>query len=438
MAFPTEKVSDNDYRLLGISPAASRAEVKKAYRELVKRWHPDFFQQRSLFERNRAEERFKEITGAYRRISRSWDSGEEPEGAKLRAQPAREEPLAKAKAGPKPAAPKSGPYSAPFRAKPPLRRYSSSRPSIHTKLGILARSLGERIRHIPPGKQRWVGALACVILFFIFFGLTSIPVHTWFAGHPKSNRNPSAPPFTKEMPAPQSNTPLAQNGLPEPQKDSALRHPLPPHPPTLPPTPPRGNARLHFSLGSSQAEVLRIQGPPTRVQGQTWIYGFSEVHFKDGKVSRYNNSDGTLRVRLLPAPVPKGERPAFFTLGSTKNDILLVEGTPTRIEANRWYYGFSEIRFKNEQVEEYDNSFGDLKVRLLPSNPFPPALQYGFFTIGSTMDDVLAIQGTPTRIQGNYWFYKLSNIIFRDKKVQNVVNAGGNLRFIPPEELTKQ
>jgi molecular chaperone DnaJ len=63
------------YDVLGVSRSASQDEIKKAYRELARKWHPD---------RNpddeQAEERFKEIQGAYDTLSdeekrKQYDAG---------------------------------------------------------------------------------------------------------------------------------------------------------------------------------------------------------------------------------------------------------------------------------------------------------------------------------------------------------------------------
>lgn len=39
-----------------------------------------------------------------------------------------------------------------------------------------------------------------------------------------------------------------------------------------------------FTYGSSLGEVILVQGPPDRMEGNIWFYGKSEIHFKDGLV----------------------------------------------------------------------------------------------------------------------------------------------------------
>jgi len=50
----------NYYKVLGVSASSGEDEIKKAYRELAKKWHPDKNQGN-----NTAEENFKEISEAY-------------------------------------------------------------------------------------------------------------------------------------------------------------------------------------------------------------------------------------------------------------------------------------------------------------------------------------------------------------------------------------
>ena len=63
------------YSILGVSPNASPDEVKKAYRELARKYHPDNYQNNPLADL--AEEKMKEINEAYDAITkgRSASSG---------------------------------------------------------------------------------------------------------------------------------------------------------------------------------------------------------------------------------------------------------------------------------------------------------------------------------------------------------------------------
>lgn len=60
--------SDDPYTVLGVDRTATREHVKKAYRELVNRYHPDKVAHLGEEFRTLAEERFKQIQGAYQRI----------------------------------------------------------------------------------------------------------------------------------------------------------------------------------------------------------------------------------------------------------------------------------------------------------------------------------------------------------------------------------
>lgn len=56
------------FEILGVSPFASGDEIKKAYRSLVKRYHPDRFYGKETAIREAAEARFIEIQKAYELI----------------------------------------------------------------------------------------------------------------------------------------------------------------------------------------------------------------------------------------------------------------------------------------------------------------------------------------------------------------------------------
>lgn len=61
------------YEILGVSPNASEEEVKKAYRDLARKYHPDNYQNNPLADL--AQERMKEINEAYDAITKSRSGG---------------------------------------------------------------------------------------------------------------------------------------------------------------------------------------------------------------------------------------------------------------------------------------------------------------------------------------------------------------------------
>ena len=64
---------NDPYSVLGVSPNASDEEIKKAYRELARKYHPDNYQNNPLADL--AEEKMKEINEAYETITKQRSGG---------------------------------------------------------------------------------------------------------------------------------------------------------------------------------------------------------------------------------------------------------------------------------------------------------------------------------------------------------------------------
>jgi len=64
---------NDPYSILGVSPDASMDEVKKAYRELARKYHPDNYHDNPLSDL--AQEKMKEINDAYNTIVKAREGG---------------------------------------------------------------------------------------------------------------------------------------------------------------------------------------------------------------------------------------------------------------------------------------------------------------------------------------------------------------------------
>ncbi|WP_029034380.1 TerB family tellurite resistance protein [Salinimicrobium terrae] len=64
------KTTDNSYKILEIEKSATDAEVKKAYREMAKKYHPDKLGHMDEAYRKGAEEKFRRVQEAYEQIQK--------------------------------------------------------------------------------------------------------------------------------------------------------------------------------------------------------------------------------------------------------------------------------------------------------------------------------------------------------------------------------
>jgi hypothetical protein len=118
-----------------------------------------------------------------------------------------------------------------------------------------------------------------------------------------------------------------------------------------------------------------------------------------------------------------GTRPDFITLGSTKKDVQAVQGIPTAYSPDTFEYGASKIFFVGDKVVGWENApiWVHLNVELRPAHAVDGTMHY--FAKGSTKDEVLAIQGTPTGFSYNTFEYGTSKVHFTDGRVTGWENT---------------
>jgi hypothetical protein len=122
----------------------------------------------------------------------------------------------------------------------------------------------------------------------------------------------------------------------------------------------------YLTVGSTRDEVLAQQGPPTAQSEDKLVYGKSELYLKNNLVTgwRIDLASSPIRVKLWPQTAIDPDL-AYFAAGSTKDEVLVVQGTPTAFTDDKFEYGGSEVYFRNNRVVSWKDDPGSvpLKVR---------------------------------------------------------------------------
>lgn len=403
-------MKDRAYYLgvLGLNSRATPEEIRLGYLDLVKVWHPDRFSH-DLRLRRKAQEKLKDLNEAFEWTKANPLPGQEVSGSARASERARESP----RPAPEQKAPATAPRTAgtaPPRWVAPVRINRWTWMVALVAL-VLWRSLAtNQNKPTRPGPETPV----------------TLPVYPADSESRResshvivgdrsdaSHRREHAPNFeTGPVSADRSNG-LPERVTTEPQGD-----------PTVAETrreskiaPRRADTSGYFKAGSTRDEVLALQGTPTDFGESFLKYGSSTVYLRDGRVTSWDIWPGSpLKAEMLPSG--PGHRPGYFTVGSTKDEVLAAQGTPAEFSESSWKYGSSTVYFLSGRVTSWNIlSDSPLKAEMLPSGPGPYRL--GYFTVGSTKDEVLAAQGTPSELGESSWKYGSSTVYFHDGKVSS-------------------
>ena len=117
----------------------------------------------------------------------------------------------------------------------------------------------------------------------------------------------------------------------------------------------------------------------------------------------------------------------YVTVGSTRDEVLAQQGTPTASSEDKLVYGTSELYFKDGRVVGWriDPFSSPIRVKLWPHSPVDPDLE--FFTVYSTKDEVLVVQGTPTEFSEDKFEYGDSVVYFNNNRVVNWKSDPGSV-----------
>jgi hypothetical protein len=124
-------------------------------------------------------------------------------------------------------------------------------------------------------------------------------------------------------------------------------------------------AQPYITAGLSPAEVLAVLGNPTSSSGEKMFYKGSEIYFQNGHVAGWKIDPRTspLRVKLWPDTPPAPGLTAF-AVGSSKSDVIALQGTPSLFSSNEFGYGGSVVFFQNDRVAGWKEDPASVRLKV--------------------------------------------------------------------------
>ena len=320
------------YEILELEPGASPEEVKRAYRDLAKVWHPDRFSHDPPLQQ-KAQEKLKEINRAYERLS---SYRPDPHFSSSQQES----------------------WSRQSQSWSQSSSYQSDRSWTYQKP-----KRGDDFE-----RSRFFRVFVWIITGLVVFGISKL----LNVSDGKEKTTPKAkvpavkrylkekytqPPIKKDK----VRTAIPGDKLTEKQRVAEVEPPPPADKPsnqkkTAPPL----IAADHFTLGSSKDDVLAIQGEPDQALTKQFRYGTSYVYFSRGRVTGWNSESPPLKVKLKSFyPTSKTQ----FAIGSTMDEVIDIQGTPDYYSESRFRYGTSYVYFSNRSVTGWRDGIPPLKAK---------------------------------------------------------------------------
>lgn len=271
------------YRVLQLEVGCNKDELRKAYKQLIHKWHPDRYPDASK-EKVIADDKIKAINIAYDQLNKFY--------LKTGYLPKAQDFLTSQQ---KHTAPDNRHNNVPANESTGSRRDFNVKPSANTKK---ASSKNTRHRSQPSARPFRViiaGTIVAIMLPVMYYSLEKSEEADFNDSQIDKTNDLLIKQSSDEFDSTTSISNIDSNTAihAEKQLDESVNSDL------APAEQANADDLEYFTQGSTLGEVLSVQGPPSDTDGNIWFYGRSEVHFENGKVSHWiRSANYPLRVQL--------------------------------------------------------------------------------------------------------------------------------------------
>ena len=298
------------YHHLEIATDCTWPEVRRAYKRLVKKWHPDHFHNDARAQ-SLANEKIKEINCAFGLLSVHYRTyGVLPSIVKtLESSVAHADP-----------------------------DYTPTTKGAQNKSTAATQGNAQAVHYDTPNAAKQKNRYGIFVRLVFIFAVVSLGYASW-----------QAPPESKDhAPAPGVallNTATDKTANASTQAVQGVNY---------------------FTYGSTVGEVYAIQGTPSKTMDNVWQYGKSNVYFTSGKVTRWEDDPSSPLRATEDSKLAMSTRASAntFSVGSTKAEVRAIQGNPLMEWSGVWEYGLSKVYFDGDRVRSwYDSPLNPLMIR---------------------------------------------------------------------------
>jgi hypothetical protein len=340
---------------LGLNMYASPTDIEGAYTTLVKVWHPDRFQTDPKM-KGAAEEKLKEINGAHDYLT---------------SQPVVEQPVERSQPIAEEFDPQDEFEEAPGSAFIPMEPSAEEEPEEVTRI---------MKRLHKSSRPKVLVKVMFTLTAIAGFGLVVFSLDWFLSSNSSTSRGYGQ--FKAEIAQDLHAKGILPSSVSDAQASKDEKTPEQPAAPAVatvagPPAKAENSAGSHrtaralngakpyLTAGLTPSEVLSILGNPTSSAGEKMFYKGSEIDFRNGQVAgwKIDPKSSPIRVKLWPTATPVPGM-TTFTVGSSKSDVITVQGTPNLFSDSQFGYGRSMVFFQNDKVVSWKEDPGSVRLRV--------------------------------------------------------------------------
>jgi hypothetical protein len=121
----------------------------------------------------------------------------------------------------------------------------------------------------------------------------------------------------------------------------------------------------YVTVGLTPKEVASVMGAPVSSTSGALVYKDAVFYLRKGVVAGWKADPSLVPRRIKLWPQPRVDPYlTTYTVGSSRNEVIALQGTPTFLSENKFGYGASEVFFEDDRVIGWNDNHASVRLRV--------------------------------------------------------------------------